>query len=119
MTLKIINMAEKQQDAEDRLLESMFRSEEINDDGFSDCTLRRINRQVWVRRLALPVAMVVGASIAVRPVLELLSIGSKVLAPVIDKAAIPNAAFAAQLPVILIGGLAIALVMATFRLFEE
>jgi len=119
LTLKIINMAEKLQDGEDRLLESMFQSDEIADDGFSDRTVRRINRQVWVRRLALPVAMVVGAAIAVRPALELLSIGTKVLAPLADKAVVPNTVFAAQLPVLLIGGLAIALVMATFRLFEE
>jgi hypothetical protein len=112
-------MAEKLQDAEDRLLESMFQSEEIANDGFSDRTLRRIKRQIWVRRLALPIAMVVGAVIAVRPALELLSIGSKVFAPLANKAAISSATVEAQVPLLLIGGLAIALIMATFRLFEE
>jgi hypothetical protein len=112
-------MVEKLQDAEDRVLESMFQPHAIADDGFSDRVLRRINRQIWVRRLALPVAMVVGAAIAVKPVMDLLDIGARVLGPLADKAQLPSGALAAQMPAILVVGLAFALIMATFRLFEE
>ena len=114
-------MAEKTQDAEDRLLNAMFQADgtEIADAGFSDRVVRRIRRQMWVRRLALPIAMVVGAAIAVKPASQLLSIGSQVFDSVAAESLLPNSALLAQLPIILVGGLALALVMATFRLFEE
>ena len=72
-------MVEKRKDAEDRLLESMFRSEPIADDGFSDRIVKRIRRRLWLRRLALPVAMVVGSGIAVKPVSELALAAGKLL----------------------------------------
>ena len=112
-------MAEKTQDAEDRLLETMFQADAISDDGFSNRVLRRIRRQMWVRRLALPIAMVIGAAIAVKPAAQLLSIGSQVLDSVGAESLLPQSALTAQLPTVIVGGLALALVMATFRLFEE
>ena len=82
MTSKIINMAEKLKDAEDRLLESLFAAEPIADDGFSAKVVTRIRRRLWLRRLALPVAMVVGGAIAVKPASELVIAGAKLLAVV-------------------------------------
>ena len=82
MTSKIINMAEKLKDAEDRLLESMFASEPIADDGFSRRVVTRIRRRLWLRRLALPVAMLVGGMIAIKPASELVIAASKLLAVV-------------------------------------
>ena len=41
MTSKIINMADKLMDAEDQLLEAMFKSEPIADDGFSKKVTKR------------------------------------------------------------------------------
>ena len=82
MTSKIINMAEKLKDAEDRLLESMFAAEPIADDGFSHRVVTRIRRRLWVRRLALPVAMLVGGAIAIKPASELVIAASKLLAVV-------------------------------------
>jgi hypothetical protein len=112
-------MAEKTQDAEDRLLTAMFQAEPIANDGFSERVVGRIRRQMWVRRLALPIAMVVGAAIAVKPATQLLSVGSQVFNSVAAESLLPKSALLAQLPIILVGGLALALVMATFRLFEE
>jgi hypothetical protein len=112
-------MAEKLQDSEDRLLASMFRTETVDDDGFSERAIRRIRWQLWVRRLALPGAMLVGTAIAVKPALQLLNIGSQVLGSLADKIQFPGAELSADLPVILVVGLAFALVMTTFRLFEE
>ena len=79
MTSKIINMAEKLKDAEDRLLESMFASEPIADDGFSQRVVRRIRQRIWVRRLALPVAAAIGLAIAVKPASQLVLAASKLL----------------------------------------
>ena len=112
-------MAEKTQDAEDRLLNAMFQAEPIANDGFSDRVVRRIRRQMWIRRLALPIAMIVGAAIAVKPAIQLVSIGSQIFDSVAADSLLPQPALLAQLPIVLVGGLGLALVMATFRLFEE
>lgn len=64
-------MADRIKDAEDTLLETMFESEPIPDAGFSEQITRRIRRRVWVRRLALPVATVIGTSIAAGPIIDL------------------------------------------------
>ena len=79
MTSKIINMAEKLMDAEDRLLESMFKSEPIPDDGFSQRIVTRIRRRIWVQRLALPLAMLIGIAIAIKPATQLVLAASQLL----------------------------------------
>jgi hypothetical protein len=84
LTSKIINMAEKLKDAEDRLLESMFAAKSIEDDGFSKRVVTRIRRRIWIRRLALPVAMLVGSAIAIKPASELVIAVSKLLTVVPD-----------------------------------
>ena len=60
-------MADKIKDADDLMLESMFRSEPIADDGFSKRVVRRVRRKIWVRRLTLPIAAAIGVSIAAKP----------------------------------------------------
>lgn len=112
-------MAEKMRTAEDHMLETMFQPDVIADNGFSERALRRIRRQLWVRRLALPVAMIIGTAIAARPALQLLDIGSRLFGSLAESAAMHGSVLAAQIPILLFGGLALALVMATFRLFEE
>ncbi len=79
MTSKIINMVEKLKDAEDRMLESMFQARPIADDGFSRRVVTRIRRRLWVRRLTLPVAMLIGGAIAVKPLSQLAVAASKLL----------------------------------------
>lgn len=70
MTSKIINMAERIKDAEDRKLEEMFRSQPIADDGFTVRVVSRVRRQIWVRRLSLPVAIAAGALVGLKPLLQ-------------------------------------------------
>ena len=67
MTSKIINMAERIKDAEDRLLESMFDSAPIADNGFSGQIVKRIRRKLWIRRVTLPLAVLLGLLVAFRP----------------------------------------------------
>ena len=73
-------MADIRKDADDRLFESLFRSTPIADDGFSDRVVTRIRRRLWLRRLALPVALVLGSAIAFKPVTELAMAGSRLFA---------------------------------------
>ncbi len=57
----------------------MFQSAPIADDGFSRRVMTRIRRQIWVQRLTLPVAFVVGAAIAARPLMQLIEAVSGLL----------------------------------------
>ena len=112
-------MVDKFRDAEDRLLESLFESEPIADDGFSDRVVGRIRRQIWVRRLALPLAMLVGGAIAIKPASQLVAAGLALISAVpMDLVAAP-AAMIPQLPLILLGGTLLAIGMLTFRMLEE
>lgn len=71
MESKIINMADRLKDEEDTRLESLFRSEPVRDDGFSVRVVTRVRRQMWVRRLSLPFAFVIGAAISAKPLVQL------------------------------------------------
>jgi len=66
-------MAERIKDAEDRLLESMFASSPVADDGFSARVVRNVRRQLWYRRLMLPMAAVIGGAIAFKPLTGLVA----------------------------------------------
>lgn len=112
-------MAEKIQDAEDRLLNAMFQATPIADDGFSDLVMRRIRRQMWVRRLALPIAVIVGAAIAVKPATQLFGVGAQVFDSLGINTMLPQTAIATQLPVFVMAGMALAFIMVMFRMSEE
>jgi hypothetical protein len=60
-------MVDKLKDKADLMLESLFRSEPIRDEGFSVKVMVRVRRQTWIRRLTMPIAFVVGAAIAFKP----------------------------------------------------
>jgi len=64
-------MAERLQDEADRKLESLFRSEPVRDDGFSVNVVKRVRRKMWIQRLAMPVAITIGAVIAAKPLVQL------------------------------------------------
>ena len=112
-------MAEKTKDAEDRMLETLFASGPIDDDGFSERTVRRIRRQMWIRRLTLPTAVLVGGAIALKPATQLLSVIPTLLGALPqDLVAIP-AVTLPQLPVVLLGGTLLAIGVLTARMLEE
>lgn len=69
----IINMADKMKDAEDLMLEALFASEPVQDDGFSARIEKRIRRRILVQRFALPVAVLLGGVVAAKPVIALLT----------------------------------------------
>jgi hypothetical protein len=112
-------MAEKIRDAEDQLLESMFRSEPIEDAGFSDRIIGRIRRGIWLRRLSLPVAMLIGGAIAIKPLLQLGSVAANLSKsiPAIS-IGVPDTMLA-QLPIALSIGCLVLIGIVTFKLSEE
>ena len=67
-------MADRNMDKQDELLTELFSPAPIADDGFSKRVLRRVRRQIWVDRLALPVAVVLGFAFALKPLLQFLAI---------------------------------------------
>jgi len=71
LTSKIINMADRLKDDTDRRLEALFRPEPVRDDGFSSRVVARVRRQMWVQRLSLPAAFVIGAIFAAKPFVQL------------------------------------------------
>jgi hypothetical protein len=112
-------MAEKLKDAEDRLLESMFQSEPIADNGFSGRIVTRIRRRLWLRRLALPVAMVVGGAVAAKPASELaLAVGKLLTVLPQDVLAMPMS-WVPQLQLVVIGAMLLAAGGLGMRLIED
>ena len=67
-------MAERIKDAEDRILESMFEATPVADDGFSAKIVSKVRRRLWLRRLALPVAALIGGAIAIQPLSTLVTV---------------------------------------------
>ena len=104
MTSKIINMAEKLKDAEDRMLESMFAAEPVADDGFSSRVITKIRRRIWVRRLALPIAMVVGGAIAIKPASQVVIAATKLLTIVPQDVVVAPAEWLPQVQNIAVSG---------------
>ena len=72
-------MADRLKDNEDKVLESLFGSEPVLDNGFSARVMTRLNRRLWIRRLALPAAFLVGAAVALKPLSQLVITFSKLL----------------------------------------
>jgi hypothetical protein len=116
---KVINMADKTSGAQDRMLESLFQSEPVPDDGFSDRIVFTIRRRIWINRLALPVAAIIGAAFALKPasqlviaLLPLLNIvpGDMISAPM---------QFLPQLQMILLGGMTFGAGITLFKVLEE
>lgn len=115
-------MVERLKDSEDLKLEALFRSEPIEDDGFSGRVEKHVRRRMWVRRLALPTAIGIGAIIAAKPVLQLLSYVIRILAHVPRELAgvveLPSAA-TLQAPAIILGAILLAAMLMIGRMLEE
>jgi hypothetical protein len=118
----IINMADRLKDAEDLKLDALFRSDPVDDDGFSARIESLVRRRQWVRRLTFPAAFVIGAAIAAKPVMQLASLVPEIFAVVprglLGKFELPIAGLF-ETPLVL---LAIVLIGATLmigRMLEE
>jgi hypothetical protein len=119
LTSKIINMAERMKDENDRLLESMFASEPIADDGFSARIVTRVRRRIWLRRLALPVAIVGGALVSFKPLAGLVKILSGFVALVPQDILSAPAAAVPQFSLLLLGAALLATCLVGLRLLDD
>ena len=112
-------MAEKIKDAEDRLLESLFDSEPLADNGFSGIVVRKINRKLWIRRLALPVAAVLGGAIALKPLSGLFAMLSSLSSLIPQDTLSMATSSIPQLPMVVMGALLLAVGLLGVRMLEE
>ncbi len=120
-------MAEKLKDAQDRMLESVFRAEPIADDGFSTSVVRRVRRRLWINRLTLPLATLIGAVLAFKPAMQLTG-ALKPLAELVPREIaivqfeLPMqlpAEFLSQFQIAVLGVMLLGALLAAFRLLED
>ena len=119
MKSKIINMAEKIKDAEDRLLESLFESPPLADDGFSAGIVRKINRQMWFRRLTLPVAAAIGGAIAFKPLAALVSTLANFSSLIPEELVSGAASSIPQFQTIVLGAILLVVGLVSMRMLED
>ena len=112
-------MADKIRDAEDALLDSLFSAEPIADDGFSDRVVGKIRRELWLRRLALPVAAAVGGTIAFKPALALVTLASQLLIVMPGEFVASAAGWLPSPYLIVTGGMLLAAAMLGVQMLEE
>ena len=119
----IINMADRMKDAEDLKLESLFASDTIADDGFSTRIEKRIRRQLWVRRLALPVALLIGGAIAVKPLANLLTALFRFVSVLPDNVSSNFGAVSSidlpQMSTLMMGGMLVLVAVMIMRMLED
>ncbi|MGB5626487.1 MAG: hypothetical protein WBM61_12180 [Woeseiaceae bacterium] len=119
MTSKIINMAERIKDAEDRLLESMFDAAPIADDGFSASVVRRVRRGLWLRRLAVPVAALIGGAIAIKPLTGVVTVVARLSSMVPPELVNSTITLIPQAQTIVLGAMVLAACLLGLRSLEE
>ncbi len=119
MISKIINMAERIKDAEDRLLESMFESVPVADDGFSAKIVRKVSRRLWLRRLTLPVAATIGALFAVKPLAGVVKALAGLSALIPQDMISTTTSMIPQAQTIVLGALLLAACLLGFRTLED
>ncbi len=112
-------MVDRLKDNEDKLLESLFRSDPVLDNGFSLKVVSEIKRRIWIRRLTLPAAFVVGAAIAVKPLSQLAVTFSKLLTLIPTNFGGLSLGNFPQISTVLLGGLLLAAMMMVSKMLEE
>jgi hypothetical protein len=119
----IINMADRMKDAQDLKLESLFASDSIPDGGFSVRIEKRVRRQIWVRRLTLPIAVLIGGAIAIKPLAGLVTALVKLLSvlPASIRSNLEGITIAnlPQLSTFLVGGALVVAAITLTRLLED
>lgn len=116
-------MAERIKDAEDRLLESMFESAPIADDGFSAGVVKRVRRKLWLQRLALPVAAIFGGAFAIKPLADLVTVMTNlsfsVTSLVPEELVTATAGLIPQAPFVVLGAMLLAACLLGLRAIED
>ena len=119
MKSKIIIMADKIKDAEDKFLESLFSAETIADDGFSERVVVKIRRRQWLQRLTLPIAATIGAAIAFKPAVAVFSIATQLMVAVPGEVMASATTWIPPLQLVVTGGMLLAVAMFGLRMLED
>lgn len=119
MASKIINMADRLRDDLDEQLTALFRADPIADDGFSDRITRRIRRRLWLRRLAVPVAAVIGGAIALNPLAAVVTLLIEFMRSLPFDVVATTAGWMPSLPLIGLGGMLLVVMLLGLRLLDE
>ena len=123
MKSAIINMVDRMKDSTDLKLESLFASDSIADDGFSATIEKRIRRQLWVRRLTLPIAVLIGGLVSAKPlaglVTALFKLAAVVPVNVTDNIAPLSSGSLPQFSTIMFGGILVLAFVLFTRLLED
>jgi len=119
LTSKIINMAERIKDENDRMLESMFASAPIADDGFSVRVVRKVRRRMWLRRLTLPFATLVGAIVSFKPLAGLVTTLAGFTTLIPENVLSVSSTILPQLPMLVLGAMLLAACMIGLRSLED
>jgi hypothetical protein len=112
-------MAEKLRDNEDRLLESMFASAPIADDGFSAMIEKKVRRRLWLRRMILPVATLVGALVSFKPLAALITTLASLTSLLPKELLEAPQDLVPQLPMIVLGAMLLATCLLGLRILDE
>ncbi len=71
MNSKIINMGDYRMDDDDRRLQALFAHSPLDDNGFSERVIHKLESKTRLRRLLLAIAILAGGLIAARPAMQL------------------------------------------------
>ena len=112
-------MAERIKDEQDRLLESMFASDPIADDGFSARVVRKVRRRMWLRRLTLPVATLIGSLVAFKPLTELVTVIAGLVQAIPLDVLNTSGIVVPQLWMLVVGAMLLATCMVGLRLLDD
>ncbi|MBT8131573.1 MAG: hypothetical protein KJO35_04830 [Gammaproteobacteria bacterium] len=112
-------MADRMKDAEDRMLESMFAAVPIADDGFSTRVVGKVRRRLWLRRLALPVAALVGGIIAIKPLTTLVTLIASLSMLLPQELLGTFVDFIPQAQTVVLGGMLLAVCLLGMRMLED
>ncbi len=111
-------MAERLKDNEDLALEALFRSGPVADDGFSQRVVGKIRRQIWARRVTLPLAVFLGSAVAAKPVASLLGNMGEIMNNVPGGGSLPVDSLP-SVYMLIGGGMLLALALFGLNMLEE
>ena len=103
----------------DERLAALLRPERIADDGFSDRITRRIRRRVWVRRLTIPVAAVLGGAVALNPLASMVALLFEFLRSLPFDFVATTTGWLPSAPLIASGGLLLIVMLLGLRVIDE